>query len=224
MRPIIVISVLLLFSMAILVLPRQNCPENMVLIKGSYFEMNLSGQLFENDSVLEYVNNYCIDKFEFPNIEGSEPMVKVDWTQAKSLCINEGKRLCKQIEWQKACQGRSYNRFPYGNIFDQDKCNTYYANFTLEASDKSGNSPNCKTESGVYDMSGNVAEWVDGEVNGQKILRGGALNINTHNIQYFDGTWDFLVYSNDCYSIHFHPSNTTVVDDGFRCCKDPSLV
>lgn len=47
----------------------------------------------------------CIDRFEFPNLPCSYPLVWVSSSQAKQLCEAQGKRLCDAHEWEGACAG-----------------------------------------------------------------------------------------------------------------------
>jgi hypothetical protein len=47
----------------------------------------------------------CIDRFEFPNIPCSYPVVWVRAREAALLCEAEGKRLCDAHEWEGACAG-----------------------------------------------------------------------------------------------------------------------
>jgi len=47
----------------------------------------------------------CIDKFEFPNIACTYPVVWIKASEAAAVCEAEGKRLCDANEWEGACQG-----------------------------------------------------------------------------------------------------------------------
>ncbi|MCB1741986.1 MAG: hypothetical protein KDK91_16545 [Gammaproteobacteria bacterium] len=48
----------------------------------------------------------CVDKFEFPDIPCSYPVVWVRAREAAQLCEAVGKRLCDAHEWESACEGR----------------------------------------------------------------------------------------------------------------------
>jgi len=48
----------------------------------------------------------CIDRFEFPNIPCTYPVVWVRAREAALLCRAVGKRLCDAHEWEGACAGR----------------------------------------------------------------------------------------------------------------------
>ena len=65
-----------------------------------------------------------MDIYEFPNQKGKMPMGNVTWTEAKSLCETEGKRLCSSAEWGRACRGLEKRTVSYGEQYDRNKCNT----------------------------------------------------------------------------------------------------
>lgn len=48
----------------------------------------------------------CIDRFEFPNIPCSYPVVWIKARDAALVCGAEGKRLCDAHEWEGGCAGR----------------------------------------------------------------------------------------------------------------------
>lgn len=121
---------------------------------------------------------YCIDVFEYPNIEGVRPVVMVSWLEAQRACEIEGKRLCTVEEWEFACEGPQMWPYPYGIARDPSACNIdrkiampelgAFANpwkisAEVERLDRrvaSGAMPRCVSPFGVRDMTGNVDEWV----------------------------------------------------------------
>jgi serine/threonine protein kinase/tetratricopeptide (TPR) repeat protein len=112
---------------------------------------------------------YCIDRYEYPNAAGGMPKAGVSWAEADTACRNSGKRLCARNEWIDACRGgeRNTEQYPYGNTPDPAKCNTG-GNAAVASGSKSG----CKNALGTYDMSGNLAEWVDAEPDGVSVMGG----------------------------------------------------
>jgi len=106
--------------------------------------------------------NFCIDKYEYPNFPGATP-VTATLERARSLCEGQGKRLCSSTEWVAACSGTEEWLFPYGNQYDPSKCNTA-DNARGGGVAKSGAFSECVSSFGVYDMSGNLAEWVESDV------------------------------------------------------------
>jgi sulfatase modifying factor 1 len=125
--------------------------------------------------------HYCIDRYEYPNVAGQRPQSWMTWYDAKKTLEFEGKRLCTQSEWTFACEGNggSPQPYPYGNGYVRDRT---ACNFDLHVSGvdvfkskrpgdatsqildsllvPSGSMPRCVSPFGVYDMVGNLDEWV----------------------------------------------------------------
>jgi hypothetical protein len=111
----------------------------------------------------------CIDKYEYPNREGEQPLGNLSFEQAEERCKAAGKRLCSEEEWQWSCSGLEGYAYPYGWNYDAAVCNTK----GVGKFDVSGLSIRCVSKFGVYDMSGNIFEWVRGQ-DGSPRLAGGA--------------------------------------------------
>jgi sulfatase modifying factor 1 len=125
--------------------------------------------------------HFCIDQFEYPNQPGAKPVVMTTWIQADATCSKEGKRLCNETEWTLACEGQEHLPYPYGYTRNSEACNIdkphpdvdekALANAStrdaevarLDQRDPSGAREACVSPYGVYDMTGNVDEWVINE-------------------------------------------------------------
>jgi formylglycine-generating enzyme required for sulfatase activity len=109
---------------------------------------------------------------------------------AAIACRNAGKRLCTLDEWVFACRGEAARKFPYGDHFEDGKCNVFreahpgqilhgdmstgHLDPRLNSVDgakgpllrKTGGTPSCRSDWGgdaIYDMVGNLDEWVQAE-------------------------------------------------------------
>lgn len=102
------------------------------------------------------------------------PVVYVGWNQADAYCTWRDASLPTEAQWERAARGTDGRSYPWGNQFDDSLLNfcdkncavTYsgvadtnsddgYADTAPVGSYESGKSPY-----GIYDLAGNVWEWV----------------------------------------------------------------
>ena len=129
-------------------------------------------------------HEFFIDRYEYPNQKGKKPRHSVVFDDARAQCARQGKRLCTDWEWRQACMGAQMTRiFPYGPTYQDGRCLTGsvlqsgHSGMTRESNRiaASGAHEGCKTPDGIYDMVGNLEEWVLSRWNGMHgILEGGA--------------------------------------------------
>lgn len=95
----------------------------------------------------------------------SQPVMYVSYCDAYAYCAWAGKHLCTGQaatgEWPRACSNELTRNWPYGNVADASACNIN-KNTAPFAHAEGGAYPGCVGGfDGLYDMIGNVAEWVD---------------------------------------------------------------
>jgi formylglycine-generating enzyme required for sulfatase activity len=168
---------------------------------------------------------FCVDRYEYPNRPGALPARMASWHDARKACAALGKRLCTGTEWTLACEGPRRLPFPYGLRRDAQRCNIDHPNVTphearlynpatrpaelarLDRREPSGARPGCASEYGVFDLTGNVDEWV---VNESGVPYHGGLK---------GGSWG--EYRNACRPVTLgHGETFRYYQTGFRCCRD----
>ena len=91
------------------------------------------------------------------------PVVGVTWHGAQAYCkwrsaLERSEcRLPTEAEWEKAARGCLGRRYPWGNDFAKEKCNTDESG--IEDTSKTGSFPDGRSAYGCLDMAGNVLEW-----------------------------------------------------------------
>jgi gamma-glutamyl hercynylcysteine S-oxide synthase len=134
----------------------------------------------EGPAHMVFLDSYLIDKYEVSNKDygdfirtkghpapaywddprlnkPEQPVVGVNWEDAKTFCEYRGKRLPTEAEWEKAARGPKANLYPWGNDFDPAKVN-YGKNY--DATMPVDSYPEGASYYGLFNMAGNVFEWV----------------------------------------------------------------
>ena len=132
------------------------------------------------------------------------------WNTAKASCESKGKRLCTELEWERACKGPSNLRFPYGNRWSSETCNTEDEEGVPRQLASARDFKKCKSGYKVYMMSGNAEEWTaDSYSSGSsnRVVKGGAANRPD--------------WASRCAARRAQNPRTSATMLGFRCCADP---
>ena len=198
------VGLLALIAAAVFILPGLFAPDlptsqGMVQISGGSYTVgaNLSGAQYAAPQEIT-LESYWMDRFEVSNSQyaaflaesegepppdwvnetppiGKEnhPVRGLTWEHALEYCEWQNKRLPTEAEWEVAARGSQGLLFPWGDS---------QTSVSLPQDDTypSGSIPPNRSSFGVFDMAGNVWEWVDGPYaavpGGQQIARGGAFD------------------------------------------------
>ncbi|HWE31749.1 MAG TPA: SUMF1/EgtB/PvdO family nonheme iron enzyme [Polyangia bacterium] len=168
--------------------------------------------------------------------DGVKPQGYISEAQAAAACAAANKRLCTLTEWLAACQGPQGWTYPYGNTYEAGACNegratnpvndcfgpgdTVFTSANMNSSccddqpntvAPGGSFTRCVSSWGIYDLHGNLHEWIDAASSaGNGIFKGGFFvdaKINGAG----------CLYTTTAHAKTYHDYST-----GFRCCATPS--
>jgi len=158
----------------------------------------------------------------------NHPVVMVDWYQAKAYCEWRGTRLPTYPEWEKAARGTDGRTYPWGNnAISCDLSNYAGINSTgeiflcLDNTAEVGSYEKGKSPYGVYDMAGNVWEWIStgGDFHTPYDADDGREDLYTPVYRSLrGGGWESGIYRSGNSSGR-EPSEFSA-NWGFRCAKD----
>lgn len=153
--------------------------DNMVLITRGEFTMGSQDHSDETPHQV-VLDAYYIDKYEVSNTQykefikqtghpapaywddprlnqSAQPVVGVNWYDASAFCEWKGKRLPTEAEWERAAKGPEGSHYPWGHTLDPQKAN--YGQHVGKTAPVDSY-PDGVSGYGVYNMAGNVFEWV----------------------------------------------------------------
>jgi iron(II)-dependent oxidoreductase len=224
-------------------------PDNMILIPAGEFVMGAEDEGDASPPHTVYIDSFYIDKYEVTNAEYEKfcdetetdlpefwgmdeyhcgedfldyPVVGVNWYSASAYAKWCGKRLPTEAEWEYAARGGLVGKnYPFG-----DEIDTTLANYTFKGNRK-GTMPVGSYQPngyGLYDMSGNVNEWVSDYYNMDYYTTSPDSNPTgpeegKHRM-FRGGGWHTGPYCNRVFFRNALPPNWVDFNVGFRCVKD----
>lgn len=163
--------------------------------------------------------------------KGQVPQGYINRDESEAACALSGKRLCTEHEWVAACKGPERTTYPYGNHYKAGNCvdsnradplktifgalglaryqfatmNDPRLNQLPNTVALTGSFARCANEYGIYDLVGNLHEWV---ADPQGTFRGGFY-------------LDTKLNGPGCeYRTTRHPASYHDYSTGFRCCAN----
>jgi formylglycine-generating enzyme required for sulfatase activity len=193
-------------------------PSEMIEISAGQFTMgdNADGHALPKKTL--QLEAFSIDKFEvtqeefakqFPEFTfwkdaQAHPVTNITWHQAKSYCLQVGKRLPTEEEWEKSARGTDARLYPWGDKPLRKKPHPFYSGIIKR---RVGLNKKDNSLYGVRDMAGSVWEWTASPDSEKKVTRGGLWN---HHLDYeYSKTFDRNLIA---------PSEQYIFL-GFRCAK-----
>lgn len=166
--------------------------------------------------------DFCADVDEYTKPGETLPLTNIDYFQAEKICQDNGKRLCKETEWEFACEGEQM--FPHTTGYDRP---TNSCNIDIEhglgkigglnnLAKPSASLTQCVGPFGTRNQNGNVDEWTTRD---RSPNPGTTKEHGTHNNALKGGWWspvrDRCRPATTAHADSFHE-----VQVGFRCCQD----
>ena len=184
------------------------------------------------------------------------PQAYVSRNESEAACKQAGKRLCTFSEWRRACRGSRGQHYPYGHVEVRGACSSgkdhllprlhgsdsaqwkYEEHFNDPKLgvvpgflDRTGAHSRCASEEGVFDLVGNLHEWVSGKVTEELMARLERDDVERDEQPWTEGNGIFVggffstarelgpgcLYTTVAHEPGYHDYST-----GFRCCMDAS--
>lgn len=154
---------------------------------------------YEADLVAVELPSFSIDRLPYPNDPEQRPRTGVTRAQANALCEEQGKRLCTELEWERACKGDETDRlYPTGAQWTPELC----------AEDPLS----CRSGADVLSMGINIAEWTASDG-----TRG--LSPTGPTAVFRGARADGEPWQHRCASRRSAPADRQTRAIGFRCCQ-----
>ena len=154
------------------------------------------------------LGGFYVDVFPYPNEEGAIPLTNVSRDEARTLCQEAGKRLCSELEWERACKGPNNHAYEYGERYRAEVCSTGSQPLLRPNGLRVG----CRSDFGVRDLHGGAFQWTSSSWN--RGTQGDLVTVRGGN-----GPHGELV--GRCSNGQGKPAATHSAQIGFRCCAGP---
>jgi iron(II)-dependent oxidoreductase len=135
------------------------------------------------------------ERGRFPKKLDGHPVVGLCWYEANAYAVWAGKRLPSSFEWERAGtwptnldDQSAAVRYPWGNSFDPSRANTWNGGVGCVVAANAY--PEGCTPNGVYQLVGNVWEWVADEYHGPAVREGLRIFLDQQMAEIRGGAYD----------------------------------
>lgn len=238
------------------------CPDEMALVGRTCVDRYEAHLVVELAGVLSphphYERPETGVRYLAKSAPGVFPQGYISAVEAKAACNASGKRLCSRREWLRACQDKGNQTYPYGPKGRRGVCNTGKLHLLPEVFgrrpvgglkyDEHFNSPKlnqmpgflaqsgeytgCAGGRNIFDMVGNLHEWVSDKVDDRFMEQLDSEDVERREQPWSTGNGVFMggfysttselgpgcYYTTVAHEPRYHDYST-----GFRCCADAVL-
>jgi hypothetical protein len=151
---------------------------------------------------------YYIDLLPYPDEAGAIATTNVTRDDAAALCEKKGKRLCTELEWERACKGPANTTYEGGDEYHAETCGMGKP-ADLSAKRPTGDLAGCVSGFGVREQHGGAWEWT-----GEPWGRGGRKDLGVLK----GGNATSGELAGRCANSLARAPSTKSPAMGFRCC------
>jgi formylglycine-generating enzyme len=105
------------------------------------------------------MHGFYIDVFAQPDEAGAIPTTNLSHPEAEALCASQGKRLCTELELERACKGPDNGTYENGDTYKPSLCGTGVARALIP----NGYNAACQSAFGVHDLHGGAWTWTSSQ-------------------------------------------------------------
>jgi hypothetical protein len=177
------------------------CPKGFIPVPRGKFRLGDTTAVSSADekpSAFVTMGPYCIEPYEHRDSTGRRFVTNVTYKQAEGICKSVDPAfetdLCSEIEWERACEGPDATNLAHGIQSEgsnpsilQSSCNQGTNDSAMAMSFELRNSL-CLTTEGVYDMAGNLSEWVRDPYVASAYSQSGRGDTVYHDFRFTDST------------------------------------
>jgi hypothetical protein len=109
----------------------------------------------EMPGVQLFLEGFYIDQYPHPNEPGAIQTTNVTHAEAQAKCEAQDKRLCTELELERACKGPDSTTYEYGSKYRAAPCGGSTNGHLVPTGTRVG----CRSAFDVFDLHGGAFEW-----------------------------------------------------------------